>query len=44
MNVLANNGKVLKYIEILDKIEALFNKKFNNKPVYNNEYINEPIQ
>ena len=39
MNVLADNKKLLKYIEIWDKIKALFNKKFNNKPVYNNEYI-----
>ena len=39
MNVLADNREVLKYIEIWDKIEALFNKKINNKPVYNNEYI-----
>ena len=39
MNVLADNGEVLKYIEIWDKIEALFNKKFNNKPVYSNEYM-----
>ena len=39
MNVLADNKKLLKYIEIWDKIKALFNEKFNNKPVYNNEYI-----
>ena len=37
MNVLADNKELLKYIEIWDKIKALFNKKFNNKPVYNNE-------
>ena len=39
MNVLADNGKVLKCIEIWDKIEVLFNKKFNNTPVYNDKYI-----
>ena len=38
-NVLADNKELLKYIEIWDKIKALFNKKFHNKPVYNNEYI-----
>ena len=41
MNVLAN-GNELKYIEIWNKIEDLFNKKFNkkglhNRPVYNTE-------
>ena len=45
MNVLANDNELLKYIEIWNKIEALFNKKLNkkgfySKPVYNNEYIN----
>ena len=44
MNVLANENELLKYIEIWNKIEALFNKKVNkkrlyNKPMYNNEYI-----
>ena len=39
MNVLADNKELLKCIEIWDKIKALFNKKFNNKPVYNNEKI-----
>ena len=44
MNVLANDSELLKYIEIWNKIEALFNKKFNkkgfySKPVYNDEYI-----
>ena len=27
MNVLANNNELLKYIEVWNKIEALFNKK-----------------
>ena len=45
MNVLANDNELLKYIEIWNKIEALFNKKFNKKGfysklTYNNEYIN----
>ena len=45
MNVLANDNELLKYIEIWNNIEALFNKKFNkkgfySKPVYNNnEFI-----
>ena len=44
MNVLANDNELLKYIEIWNKIEALFNNKFHkkgyiNRPVYNNEYI-----
>ena len=48
MNVLADNEELLKYIEIRNKIEALFNKKFNkrrlyNRPVYNNKYIKTKI-
>ena len=48
MNVLVNDEELLKYIEIWNKIEALFNrialnKKFNSKPVYNNEYIKTKI-
>ena len=31
--------EVLKYVEVWEKIEALFNKKFCNKPIYINEYI-----
>ena len=49
MNVLANDNELLKYTEIWNKIEALFNKKFNKKgfyikPVYNNEYIKTKIK
>ena len=48
MNVLANDNELLKYIEISNKIESLFNKKFNkngfySKPTYNNEYIRTKI-
>ena len=48
MNVLANDNELLKYIEIWNKIESLFNKKFNkkgfhSKPVYNNECIKTKI-
>ena len=48
INVLANNNELLKYIEIWNKIEALFNKKINktgfySKHTYNNEYINTNI-
>ena len=48
MDVLTNDNKLLKYIEIWNKIEAFFNKiAFNrvalNKPVYNNEYIRKKI-
>ena len=48
MNVLADHDELLKYIEIRNKIKALFNKKFNkkglhNRPVYNNEYIKTKI-
>ena len=48
MNALPNGNELLKYIEIWNKIEALFNKKFNkkrfySKPIYNNEYINTKI-
>ena len=48
MNVLADNNKLLKYIEIWYKIKALFNKKINkkwlhNRLAYNNEYIKAKI-
>ena len=42
MDVVANDNELLKYIEIWNKTEALFNKNIN-KPVYNNEYINSKI-
>ena len=42
MNVLVDNDELLKYIKIWNKIEALFNRKFNkrgfySKPIYNND-------
>ena len=48
MNILANNKEFLRFIEIWNKIESLFNKKFNkrglyNRPVYNNESIKTKI-
>ena len=48
MNLLANDNESLKYIEIWNKTEALFNKKFNKKGlyskiIYNNEYIKTKI-
>ena len=48
MNVLANDNELLKYIEIWNKIEYLFNKKFNkkefySKPTFNNKYIKTKI-
>ena len=33
MKVLANDNELLKYIEIWNKIEPLFNKKFDKKRV-----------
>ena len=43
MNVLANDNKLLKYIEIWNKIEVLPNKKgFYSKLIYN-EYIKTKI-
>ena len=47
-NVLANDNELLKYIDIWNKIEALFYKKINkkgfySKPAYNNEYIKAKI-
>ena len=44
MNVLANHNELLKYIEIWNKIESSFNKKFNKKEfysklTYNKKYI-----
>ena len=48
INVLANDSELLKYIEIWNKIESLFNKKFNKKAfyskrTYNNKYIRTKI-
>ena len=48
MHVLVSDNELLKYTEIWNKIETLFNKKFNkkgfySKPIYNNEYINTKI-
>ena len=48
MNISANNKEFLKYIEIWNNIEALFNEILNirglyNRPVYNNEYIRTKI-
>ena len=48
MNVLANDNELLKYIKIWDKIETLFNKKFNkkgfySKPTYNNKCIRAKV-
>ena len=48
MNVLVDDNELLKYIEIWNKIEALFNKTFNNKgfhskPIDNNEYMKTKI-
>ena len=42
VNVLAFDKGVLKYVEVWNKIEALFNKKIN-KLVCNNKYINTKI-
>ena len=48
MNVLANDIELLEYIEIWNKIEPLFNKKFNkrgfhSKPTYYNKYIRTKV-
>ena len=48
MNVLASDNELLKCTEMWNKIETLFNKKFNkrryySKPVYNTEYIRTKI-
>ena len=48
MNFLFNENEFLKYVEIWNKIEALFNKKnnkkgFHSKPVYSNERIKTKI-
>ena len=39
MNVLANNNDLLKCIGIWNKIESLFNKKFNKKGFIVNLHI-----
>ena len=36
MNILADENELLKYIEIRNKIESLFHKKFNKKV---NQYL-----
>ena len=41
MNVLRNNKELLKYIEIWDKIVDLFNKKHNERVLYNNTIYND---
>ena len=48
MNILASDNELLKYVEIWNKIEALFNKKFNKSgfhsdPTHNYEYIRTRI-
>ena len=43
MTVLASDNELLKLTEIWNKTEALFKKKINSKPVYNNEYIRTNI-
>ena len=48
MNVLGNDNELLKYMEIWNKIEPLFKKKFNrkgfySKPTYNNEFLRTKI-
>ena len=39
MNVLANNKEFLKYIEIWNKIESLFNEKFDKEDCIIDLYI-----
>ena len=40
INLLVHDGKLLKeYNEIWDKVENLFTREFDSKPVYKNEYI-----
>ena len=40
MNLLVNDKKFLeKYNEIWDKTKNVFEKKFDNEPVYNDKYI-----
>ena len=49
MDVLANDNKLLKYIEIWNKIESLYNevtlnkKGFHCDPIHNNKYIRTKI-
>ena len=48
MDTLANHKEFLKYIEIWNKIGALFNERFNkrgfySRPTYNNECIKTKI-
>ena len=44
MNILADNKELLKYIEIWEKIVDLFNKKHNERVLYNNTIYNECIK
>ena len=39
-----NNEFLERYTAIWEKISDLFNKKFDNNPVYNNKYINTKIR
>ena len=43
MNPLTNDNELLKYIEIQNKIEALFNKKFNKRGLYSNFHGNKRL-
>ena len=44
MNFSVNNEEILKkYNAIWDKINCLFKKQFDSKPVYNNKYIKAKI-
>ena len=48
MNVLTNDNGLLKYIQIWNKNNSLFNKKFNkngfySEPTHNNEHIKTTI-
>ena len=44
MHVLADNKKLLKYIDIWDKIVDLFNKKHNKRVLHNSTIYNECIK
>ena len=45
INLLVHDGKLLKeYNEIWDKVENLFTREFDSKPVYKNEYIKTKIE
>ena len=44
MNISANNKEFLKYVELWNKYEVLFNEKFNKRGLYNRPVYNKYVK